>query len=576
MSESYLQYVDVLNAGVGKNGLVVSAVESVGVAPQMDKLRIESSAFGALNVTSPGAPVTLRGVTATSNAGYGVYVNTSSGSVLLDSCTVSDNSHEGIKYVFHDTVPGDQAGDAVVGTHDLCTSASTSNPVYPLPILAESYAESIANARCEKRFSTSTGQVLTLHFVYLMAAAQQGTLNNDNIVNGGGRIGQQPDAEVEVRDGPDSRSPLIAKFAVRNSTRPQSVTTTRNAIWILYTSRSSVRTVLQMELTSGVSKNYDLNVTNSLVEDNGGRGILAENMRSLLHVQGTTLRRNYAAGVHVLDGAGDVNVTQSLVAANHGDGLNLTYSGGRVNVSYSVLEANEGHGLVAWFNESSPKLALQQDFIVAYNSLTANQWTAVLVGNFCTAGQVNVSGNVFNQSRWNALEILSCWRTSLSSQQQRNVFVGHNQFVQNQRLAVVLSPAVSVNAVIEHNLFRQQRLGCLYIRNPDALELESLSADVLVTHNRFVDNSGQFVANLGLSQYAGDAQRLMFTRNWIKRNTIRQPFGSSLHPRSRVAAVVVVGSSNVNITRNMIDNPESSYEIGSQLEDQQIEVFLLF
>ena len=564
MSESYLHYVDVMNAGVGSNGLVVSAVESVGVAPQMDKLRVQFSAYGGLNISSPGAPVTLRGATVTSNAGYGVYVNTSSGSVLVDSCTVANNSHEGVKYVFHDTVPGDQVGDAVVGTHDLCTSASTSNPVYPLPILAESYAESIANARCEKRFSTSGGQVLTLHFVYLMAV-------------GSGNDGTVTEAEVEVRDGPDSRSPLIAKFAVRNSTRPQSVTTTRNAIWILYTSRSSVRTVVQMELTSGFSKSYDLNVTDSLVEDNGGRGVLAENMRSLVHVQGTTLRRNHAAGVQVIDGAGDVNVTSSLLTANHGDGLNLTYSGGRVNVSYSVIESNTGHGLVAWFNESSPKLALQQEFIVAYNTLTANQWTAVLVGNFCTAGQVNVSGNVFNQSKWNALEILSCWRApSTSQQQERHVFVGHNQFIGNQRLGVVLSPAVSVNAVIEHNLFRLQRLGCLYIRNPDALELESLSADILVANNRFVENSGQFVANLGLSQYAGDAQRLIFTRNWIKRNTIRQPFGSSLHPRSRVAAAVVVGSSNVNITRNMIDNPESSYEIGSQLEDQQLEVSFYF
>lgn len=286
--------MDVFNAGVGREGQVVSAIESVGVAPQMDKLRVEGSAHNGLNLTAPGAPIILRGATVTGNRAYGVYVNTSSGSVLLDSCTVSDNGQEGIKYVFHDALP-DETGDNVVATHDLCTSASTSNPVYPLPILAESSLESITKARCEKRFTTTTGQVLTLHFVHLMS---------DHL---------DPAAEVAVHDGPDARSPLIAKFGVMNFTRPQSVTTTRNSIWILYTARAASRTILQMELTSGFSKSYDLNVTNSLVTGNAVRGIKTENLRSLLHIQGTTVRQNLMAGVQVLDGAGDVNVTSSYV-----------------------------------------------------------------------------------------------------------------------------------------------------------------------------------------------------------------------------------------------------------------------
>lgn len=257
------------------------------------------------------------------------------------------------------------------------------------------------------------------------------------------------------------------------------------------------------------------------------------------------------------------------ILENRGDGVNMTYSGGRVNISYSVIESNVGHGVVAWFNQTSPKLALNQEFIVAYNRLSLNKWTSVMVGNYCTAGSVNISGNIFNESSWNAVEILSCWRANAPF---RQIQVGHNHFHNNQRMGLVLSPAVSVTAVVEHNLFRNHRQGCLLIRNPDFLELEPLGSDVLVSNNRFEYNSGLFVANLGLSQYAGDAQKLLFTRNWVKRNSIRQPFGSMLHPRSRVAAVVVVGSSNVNITRNMIDNPDSNYEIGSQLEDQQLEV----
>ena len=81
--------------------------------------------------------------------------------VLLNSCTVSNNSHQGVKYVFHDRIP-DKAGDSIVGTHDLCTSASTFNPVYPIPILAESLPNSLSSTNCEKRFTAINGQVKIL------------------------------------------------------------------------------------------------------------------------------------------------------------------------------------------------------------------------------------------------------------------------------------------------------------------------------------------------------------------------------------------------------------------------------
>lgn len=81
-----------------------------------------------------------------------------------------------------------------------------------------------------------------------------------------------------------------------------------------------------------------------------------------------------------------------------------------------------------------------------------------------------------------------------------------------------------------------------------------------------------FVANLGLYPYSS-VQRMVFTWNFVKDNRIKEPFSdeidiSPLVPRSRVAAPIVVGSSNVDVFRNILQNPESAYEIGSQLEDQ--------
>ena len=97
MSESVLQYVDIFNGGVGRGGGVHSALESVGVAPRMDKVRVEGSAFGGINVTAPASVVSLVGVTSINNAGYGVYVNTSSGSVSISPSRIPEKSLKSIK-----------------------------------------------------------------------------------------------------------------------------------------------------------------------------------------------------------------------------------------------------------------------------------------------------------------------------------------------------------------------------------------------------------------------------------------------------------------------------------------------
>ena len=177
-----------------------------------------------------------------------------------------------------------------------------------------------------------------------------------------------------------------------------------------------------------------------------------------------------------------------------------------MNVSYSLIESNLGYGVVVWFNESSPKLLLNQEFIIAYNRLSLNKWSSVFVGNFCTAGSVNICGNIFNQSLWNLLEI-QLLETFTSNPPDTN---WAQNFHHNQQLGVVFSPVVTVNAIVGHNLFQNHRQGCLSIRNPDALELEALSSDVLVANNRFEYNSGLFVANLGLSQYGDDAQAPLY------------------------------------------------------------------
>lgn len=151
--------------------------------------------------------------------------------------------------------------------------------------------------------------------------------------------------------------------------------------------------------------------------------------------------------------------------------------------------------------------------------------------------------------------------------------IGHNSFIRNAKLGIKLSPALNLDATIEYNHFEEQVSGGILIKNPIYEEFNVLPAKIAIRHNNFYNNRGTFVVNVGLSPYS-DVQNVLFTRNFLRNNQVRELFDNGnilnvkLIPRSRVAAVIVVSSSNVKVFRNILHNPGSRYEIGSHLEDQ--------
>ena len=116
-------------------------------------------------------------------------------------------------------------------------------------------------------------------------------------------------------------------------------------MFITFTAKKKVKTELFLEITAGLQKAADLNVTDSDVADNNGRGIWMEKMRSNLHVHHSrVMRNNHVAGVHVDMGSGIVNITHSDISYNYADGVNITYGGGSQNISWSTLSDNVGNG----------------------------------------------------------------------------------------------------------------------------------------------------------------------------------------------------------------------------------------
>ncbi|XP_012276535.1 protein bark beetle isoform X2 [Orussus abietinus] len=551
-SKSILRHVEIKYAGTGRDFNVTSALHVEGVPPRMESLSILHSSFTGLNVTVPDGPVVIKNCTIRSNKGYGIYVNSSTGLTHIDNCLVLDNGADGIKYVHHDERPNDKLDRTDV--FDLCTFPTTTSQIFPITISMEQSKYAPNPKRCPQHIFTRPGHVLTLHFLEMT------TDRNDS-------------ALFEVYDGMSSAEKLLGRVKVRNNTLPQSVTTTRQNLYIKFTAEPRTQMIAFIRISSGYRKTYDLNVTRSTIADNNGRGIAAEKLRSALHIHDTSVsNNNHVGGVHVTGGALDVNITESRISFNRGDGVNVTVTGGSRNISRSSISSNLGYGFSVWLNDSSytEYIHFNQTTVVEYSEIFRNKDIGVLVGNSTGKSYVNITGNWFNSSTETAVQVESSWRYN---EGLLKLQVGHNVFVQNAKLGLKLSPALNINGCIEYNHFREHTYGGILIKNPLFEEFNVLPTDIVIQHNEFYDNRGVYVVSIGLSPYS-DVQKLLFTRNFLRDNHIKEPFdngdiqGSRLIPRSRVAAAVVVSSSNVRVFRNILHNLESQYEIGSHLEDQ--------
>ena len=347
-------------------------------------------------------------------------------------------------------------------------------------------------------------------------------------------------------------------------------------MFITFTAKKKMKTEVWLEITAGLHKASDLNVTDSVISDNNGRGVLVEKMRSDVHIHRTSVQRNnYVAGVNVKWGSGYVNITHSDISQNYVDGVNITYGGGCQNISWSKIEDNVGMGMGLWINETTINKPVRQEFVLAYSNISLNYDIGVLVGNFCGPSIVNVSGNYFESGRYIGLEVLSCWRDSILEGVMPGLMtlqVGHNHFQQNTAVALKLAPLARAIGKIEHNDFLDNIDGAIFTHNEDDYILEIQKADMLVQENRFFRNQGSYVVNLGLSHYDfKQGQRLVMTFNWVMENVIKEPW-MGLNPRSKVAAPVVISSNNIRVERNILQNPESLYELGSHLIEPNTEI----
>ncbi|XP_017468948.1 PREDICTED: protein bark beetle isoform X1 [Rhagoletis zephyria] len=567
LSRSTLRYVDITRAGVGRENSVKSAVEAIGLPPVMQHVVISHSAYTGFNATLPRGGFVMQNVTVRKNNGIGVFVNSSQGMVQLEGCNILENVADGVKYVGHDLRANERMDRAAI--YDFCTLPTTSGQTYPITLSFTQKYYAGSEKLCGKYFFTRPGYLLTVHF-------ESFDLRNNET------------ATVEIFDGTSDSDRVLFAWKARNYTRPQSVTSNREKLFIRIRADARQEVNGFLRLTSDDTRAYDLRVANSVVEDNGGRGIAIDNIRSKLHVHGSYVSGNgHVSGVHVTSGAGDVNITSSNITFNQGGGVNITYYGGNRNISRSAIQANKGYGIAVWLNDTSAPerieyIPFNQTTTVEYSQIGGNLETGVFHGNYCQPIWVNITGNSFNGSLHNDVFVESCWRFTANKEPNMQLQIGHNTFDFSQKNSIFLSPALNLQGKIEFNHFRLGTYGAIYIRNDYIYqEFNFMPVRMLIQSNHFRRNSGVYVVSLGLSPYSTrELQSLLFTRNFVRDNKISEPFGpliegsegsdgsGRLNPRCRVAAAVVVASSNVDIYRNILHNLDSAYEVGSQLSDQ--------
>lgn len=80
--------------------------------------------------------------------GFGVYINSSWSGFEIDSSHIESNGADGIRYVFHDTIPDAKLDGMDVS--DLCMLPITTNQIYPVRLSLEQSASLNVKKTCRK------------------------------------------------------------------------------------------------------------------------------------------------------------------------------------------------------------------------------------------------------------------------------------------------------------------------------------------------------------------------------------------------------------------------------------------
>lgn len=608
VSNSILEHVDIKYAGKEIDGKARAAVLTVGgVPPRINYLSITNSAYTAFNVTDPINGFEVMNSNFSQNRAYGIFVNSSVGRILFSSVQVEDNGADGVRFIHFDRPY--MHSDSFCQTPNLGTSQ-----VYPIKFTHKQLASQAPTDECCQDFHSQewVGHRITVHFPVLMSGIEDYDSMSEYLAQPyTPQVGRE--GSIYVIDGHSGR--IIADFFIRNNTKTQSVSSIvgNGPLVVCYRPAHYRRVLFTVHVVVDYGREYDVAISTSRISSNNGRGLWLQDLRSGSVVNRTLIHNHdYVAGLDVDRGVGETIVNNSIISNNLVDGINVTNGGGFLHIDRTYIVNNTGRGIAVWFNESINNQAFNFSSHITRCSLSGNQ-IGLLISNGCHFSKPlrqnvywNISLNHFEQHKEQAILYHSCIpKPRILKMQMKplisNISIGHNHFQANQLQAIHCAPLFFAKLNIIHNEFTKHKKAVLYINSQDnfnvqkfvedaerfpfsfynngpslinqrSLALDLWPAVVRIRNNNFHNNNGHYVANIGLLEpetsanvnYSSLSQKILFTRNILHDNIITEPF-VELNPRSRVAAVLCVSSSNVLIWRNEFINPNSKYELGVHL-----------
>jgi hypothetical protein len=341
----------------------------------------------------------------------------------------------------------------------------------------------------------------------------------------------------------------------------------------------------------GNVKHPDLIVKNSLFINNSHSGINATGLHSLVQLNETTLKNNHMNGLHVQAGAGDVSLYHCNIESNSMNGINISYAGGLKEFNYTNIYNNGLYGININYDVQQEFDNIFQNTTINGSIIESNYLGGVLIGGYCNNSNITVNATIFRNNQENGIVIESCksaegtdwyWLEAeerpvvkykrwinVTDIKYAHVNISWNLFESNRLNAIKINQIQNMMGVITNNTIRSHTKGGLLITaNNSRTDTLIRNVSMQIMYNRFYNNSGRYALNVALNQLAErQAQAINITFNRFEYNDIFDPYLDTFNPRTSVAAVAIVSSSNVHINQNWFNNPNTKLQIATQLNN---------
>uniref|UniRef100_A0A1I7V5P0 Beta_helix domain-containing protein n=1 Tax=Loa loa TaxID=7209 RepID=A0A1I7V5P0_LOALO len=357
-SISKLEFVDILYAGYdGSTKNTTAAIWIDGIPPIMNGLWIERSAGDAIHLSRSTGPIIIANSTIRNNRkksdevqGHGITVmNTSDGRVFINMTTISGNYGDGIHY--HEGY--DESWYSTISDNkrprlDMCMKHKIPNNFFfPHLIQAKLTNDTVIDNNSASPCWMTVSLPVQLPYTYSIQFMVVRNENDENLDSKTRLIICDANMNINGCDSERYRIPILdhilpQTISFRSTGQPIYVSLEHTPNGLSDRVAGDINLIFRIHASVTDKAFYGLNITHTLIANNTGNGILAQDIRERTVLTNVTILENQGqAGFLVRDGAADIWINASRINDNWGDGINITYAGGSITINGTIISRNK-------------------------------------------------------------------------------------------------------------------------------------------------------------------------------------------------------------------------------------------